>query len=79
MTTRSSRRPGSRLERMIRRQFRRDCDAGRRGLRLQDIADRARRGSDSRWRDALEIPGRRIEMQLGRGGVWQFRFGLRRQ
>ena len=43
-------RPRARLERMIRRQFRRDRGARRRGVRLQDFADRARRhgGGDRR-------------------------------
>ena len=46
-------RPGARLERMIRRQFRRDRDARWRGMRLQDFADRARR----RWRRRRTRPG----------------------
>ena len=76
-------RPGARLERMIRRQFRLDRDARRRGVRLEDFADRARRrrsdGGHGRRLRGMEFARRGREMLLHSGGIGQFGLGLRHE
>ena len=70
---------GSRFERMIGRQVRRDRGARRR-VRFENLADRARRHGDGRRLRlyGLEFARRGGEMLMGRRGIWQFGLRLRR-